>query len=716
MIATRPRSSSIGASAAATTVSPSSSPPSSSTSRFAGMLGLMKSGLSRGGEKREGPGEEKDKIVDRMGNFFKKHNPLSNEVDVPETPHICERDEGLEAYRDLDYCPAYVEVVDPQREGRRMVLYMLVGRQESEGDERPTLKARLRTYAEVANVLPLLPLSRQYKNKKLAIKEKKRRQLVETYEAIWLSRKTSSQNEWRALSGLLSTQGAADRAFLGGAEAVLKIRGSEGVISWEGSVAHATSNRTWSEEHLYVNKDELSVHLKHNTLRTGAVLKVPMNSIIAVRALTKAEVPMPYFKFFQVETFVRVYYFMVARSTQLADWLEAFDTLMPGIVQTEKSLPKALSTYNDLIEPERPYNARPSCWKLDKAVRVLNYRRIIFRVPKPADTTSVDANETVVDASVDGAAAATESAASPKPSRRRSNIVDLVEMCSVMGPCHVVELLLKQALELSASKGRADPSLWINFMDTLSYLQILSLDGLSEAERVALLLNLYHIMVLHGNIVFGPPQSKGNWMNFFTRVSYVIGYDIVSSNELEHNVLRAGMSRPQNIASKMGNNLGITSGGGNSGSSTGSSSANVFPGLALKRGDFRFNFCINSGSMSMPAVVPIYTADNLDTQLDQATTLMLRSHVMVDASKRSVMLPRVCNLYLSDFSPKNTTANAKDCLRVIVYYLAEPQKSELMRMLTEEGKGHITVRFHKMTYRGSGFSLMRDTPSGEAQD
>ena len=44
---------------------------------------------------------------------------------------------------------------------------------------------------------------------------------------------------------------------------------------------------------------------------------------------------------------------------------------------------------------------------------------------------------------------------------------------------------------------------------------------------------------------------------------------------------------------------------------------NRFPGLALTQKDFRFNFCINNGSKSMPSMIPIYRPDNLDEFLDE---------------------------------------------------------------------------------------------------
>jgi hypothetical protein len=98
-----------------------------------------------------------------------------------------------------------------------------------------------------------------------------------------------------------------------------------------------------------------------------------------------------------------------------------------------------------------------------------------------------------------------------------------------------VESLLRKAFHLSLScEGEGataeDPAMWIDFMDTLSYLQVGSqhftssfhmyyitlhlcifygekttdFRGLSESERCATFLNLYHVMVLHGTLILGP--------------------------------------------------------------------------------------------------------------------------------------------------------------------------------------------------------------------
>jgi hypothetical protein len=43
----------------------------------------------------------------------------------------------------------------------------------------------------------------------------------------------------------------------------------------------------------------------------------------------------------------------------------------------------------------------------------------------------------------------------------------------------------------------------------------------------------------------------------------------------------------------------------------------VFPGMALSQRDFRLHFAINNGSISLPDSVPVFSAEKLDSQLDE---------------------------------------------------------------------------------------------------
>lgn len=92
--------------------------------------------------------------------------------------------------------------------------------------------------------------------------------------------------------------------------------------------------------------------------------------------------------------------------------------------------------------------------------------------------------------------------------------------------------------EITERTRENDPRLWIEFSNEISILQIIDVSKLTETEKVAFFLNLYHIMLLHGIIVLGLPLAWVNWQSFFNTVTYIIDCDIVSIAELEQNILR----------------------------------------------------------------------------------------------------------------------------------------------------------------------------------
>jgi len=75
-------------------------------------------------------------------------------------------------------------------------------------------------------------------------------------------------------------------------------------------------------------------------------------------------------------------------------------------------------------------------------------------------------------------------------------------------------------------------------MNWASALQVVDLTSLSGADKIAVSLNVFHSMVLHGMIVIGPPASWSSWPSFFNFFSYMICFDFISLSEFEHNILR----------------------------------------------------------------------------------------------------------------------------------------------------------------------------------
>lgn len=122
--------------------------------------------------------------------------------EVQETSEFIPADYGLEAEGDLVYCSACLEASDHRKEGRRRLLFVFPFK-----DINGKISPRLRSYAEFARSIPIQPLSKQHKNRKLSIPEKRRRQLVES-----LKHSTCPQSQ---IINFLVTLTDSDKHFLG---------------------------------------------------------------------------------------------------------------------------------------------------------------------------------------------------------------------------------------------------------------------------------------------------------------------------------------------------------------------------------------------------------------------------------------------------------------------------------------------------------------------
>ena len=142
-------------------------------------------------------------------------------------------------------------------------------------------------------------------------------------------------------------------------------------------------------------------------------------------------------------------------------------------------------------------------------------------------------------------------------------------------------------------------NIWIEFLDGVSLLQAIDLTKYcyNKDDMVALLLNLYHLMIFHGFLIYGNPTSVFHW-KFFSVCSYEAFGDIFSLAELEHCIIRFGMARPSiNIVAQ-----------------------SYIPqsryAFSLDVKDFRLLWAVNCGSESMFGAIPIYKAKLLNAQLE----------------------------------------------------------------------------------------------------
>jgi hypothetical protein len=207
-------------------------------------------------------------------------------------------------------------------------------------------------------------------------------------------------------------------------------------------------------------------------------------------------------------------------------------------------------------------------------------------------------------------------------------------------------------------KGPNDADLR-EFLDCVAALKDADAYALNEDERLAFFLNVYHVFIMHAYIVLKPPDSSLEWLSYFNTIAYQCSDDIFSLAELEHNIIRAEMSSPSQFLSRF-----------------------VLPKshylFALTRPDFRINFALNPGSMSMPSSsVPLYRPEQLNEQLDMVTRQFLDLTVAVKrkgSKDVSIVLPRICQWFDADFGPNGS---ASDVLVKIQPYLSKEKRDDL---------------------------------------
>lgn len=460
-----------------------------------------------------------------------------------------QQDYDQEASGDLAYCPACVELNEYRRESKRRFYYLIPLPASIAAKLTPSTMDF--RVRTYSEIDKKLPLpGKTDKGGRLSSNEKRRKQIVDYL---------ASHDKDRRLENFLAPCHDADLHFLGGNIEVEQDLSKD--KCWRGGLAVAISRRHWSEQFMIVTRDQLILQRSRDSKRV--VISIAIADILSVRAVLPELCPLDSVGFLEVETHTRVFTFMVRSDMQINGWLEAFVTL--GIMPTAEGTLARRGQRTGNVYREEVYIARPACWKTDKK-RVYNYRRIQFK-----------------------------GLASPQPNE-------------------LIERILATAFFLcQADAGKLMDSEWQRFWDDISLLQAVNLINLTDAQRLAFFLNLYHVMVLHGCLMFGPPPAWNHWNAFFNNISYVVSFELVSIAEIEYCVLRAAMAKSSLFTAV----------------AMPAPPQTALPTLAMHaHKDFRLHFAINCGSLSLLAQVPIYTAERLDQQLDDVSTPVSPFHAM----------------------------------------------------------------------------------------
>lgn len=244
-------------------------------------------------------------------------------------------------------------------------------------------------------------------------------------------------------------------------------------------------------------------------------------------------------------------------------------------------------------------------------------------------------------------------------------------------PLQLAENALRLALEPSLEDDLEKRRL---FLSSAAMLKDATPGILSESERLAFYLNVYHIMIMHAFLVLGPPGSSLKWISYFNNIAYQVGDDIFSLTELEHCIIRGNMAYPTQFVSRF-----------------------ILPKsrfkYALVRSDYRINFALNAGSMSNPQTIFVYKPDTLEEQLDMASCLYLADTTVVKKGvwELAIQLPRVCQWFSEDFGSHS------DLLSKIHMFLKEEEREKLSRRWSQETRtfdtGGISIKYKNYSFQ-----------------
>lgn len=179
--------------------------------------------------------------------------------------------------------------------------------------------------------------------------------------------------------------------------------------------------------------------------------------------------------------------------------------------------------------------------------------------------------------------------------------------------------------------GLETSSLWNELEACIADLRQLDPISWPQQAQRSFWINLYNVLVLHAVIVRGHPGTNPlRQLAFFLRKNWVIGGHCWSLDDIEHGILRGNRRNPF---------LPFVSFGPN----------DPRRRISLPL-DARVHFALNCSAKSCPPI-GVYSAENLERQLDLATASYLHSEI--EFQGQTLKLPLLLRWYQADFGGRD---------------------------------------------------------------
>lgn len=213
------------------------------------------------------------------------------------------------------------------------------------------------------------------------------------------------------------------------------------------------------------------------------------------------------------------------------------------------------------------------------------------------------------------------------------------------------------------------------YEELTSQLQNVNLTDLSENEKKAFFINLYNALTIHGLARMEVlPDSVLNVQQFWKKTSYNVAGHTFSLDDIEHGILRGNKPHPSSMNPPFNPK-----------------------DLRLKfvcTLDPRIHFALVCGAVSCP-VINVYTAENLDRALEDATKNFCKQEVSMFTETDEIWLSKIFQWYMDDFGKTDL-----DVIKWTIPYLELNIQERAWTLLAKlQSYGTVDVKYNEYDWR-----------------
>lgn len=179
-----------------------------------------------------------------------------------------------------------------------------------------------------------------------------------------------------------------------------------------------------------------------------------------------------------------------------------------------------------------------------------------------------------------------------------------------------------------------------NYRVLVEQLERVNLSEMETNNKMAFWINLYNSLVMHAYLAYGIPQNSLRRLAVFHKAAYNVGGQVISANGIEQSIF--GLRTPR-IGRWLETILSTALW-----KRSGEERQLISSKFALQEFQPLVCFALCSGAVSDP-MLKVYTASNIQEELEAAKKEFLQANIVVKKSKR-VFLPKVLERYAREAS------------------------------------------------------------------